>query len=183
MLGLQSCTDGREATPSIEPPSPAPSPSTEEPTEPTLESSQEVPEDFKEYQEPAVGVSIFLPDTWVEIKSDPGRLIILQSYSSDKYIGEEAFEPVDTKCDLSIRPPDVDMVDQNEAIRTSSNSTIVSEDEVALQSGEKGVRLGVEGLGRFLSMVTEINERSVVLNCFGELEPLDEIASSLHGCR
>jgi hypothetical protein len=34
-------------------------------------------------------------------------------------------------------------------------------------------------MGRSLSLVTEINERAVVLTCFGELAPFDEIAVTL----
>jgi hypothetical protein len=34
-------------------------------------------------------------------------------------------------------------------------------------------------MGRSLSLVTEINERVVVLICFGELAPFDEIAVTL----
>ena len=34
-------------------------------------------------------------------------------------------------------------------------------------------------MGRSLSLVTEVNERAVVLTCFGELAPFDEIAVTL----
>jgi hypothetical protein len=34
-------------------------------------------------------------------------------------------------------------------------------------------------MGRSLSLITEINERVVVLTCFGELEPFDQIATTL----
>jgi hypothetical protein len=34
-------------------------------------------------------------------------------------------------------------------------------------------------MGRSLSLVTEISERAVVLTCFGELAPFDEIAVTL----
>ena len=37
----------------------------------------------------------------------------------------------------------------------------------------------LEGMGRSLSLITEINERVVVLTCYGELAPFDEIAVTL----
>jgi hypothetical protein len=37
----------------------------------------------------------------------------------------------------------------------------------------------VESMGRSLSLITQINERVVVLTCFGELAPFDEIAVTL----
>ena len=57
--------------------------------------------------------------------------------------------------------------------------TIVSKGEIVLQSGKPGTRLEVESMGRSLSLFTEINERVVVLTCFGELAPFDEIAVTL----
>ena len=57
--------------------------------------------------------------------------------------------------------------------------TILSQSEIVLQSGRTGKRFEVESMGRSLSLVTEINERAVVLTCFGELEPFDEIAVTL----
>ena len=46
-------------------------------------------------------------------------------------------------------------------------------------SGRTGKRFEVESMGRSLSLVTEVNERAVVLTCFGNLEPFDEIAVTL----
>jgi hypothetical protein len=37
----------------------------------------------------------------------------------------------------------------------------------------------LESMGRSLSLITEVNERVVVLTCFGEFEPFDEIAVTL----
>jgi hypothetical protein len=34
-------------------------------------------------------------------------------------------------------------------------------------------------MGRSLSLITEVNGRAVVLTCFGELAPFDEIAVTL----
>ena len=48
-----------------------------------------------------------MPESWVVTGVVPGQFAILQSYPEDKYVGGEAREPGDTKCDLTIRPPDV----------------------------------------------------------------------------
>ena len=37
----------------------------------------------------------------------------------------------------------------------------------------------IDSLGRFFSLITKVNERVVVLSCFGELELFDEIALTL----
>jgi hypothetical protein len=37
----------------------------------------------------------------------------------------------------------------------------------------------LENLGRSPSMITEVSDRAVVLTCFGEFEPFDEIAVTL----
>ena len=109
----------------------------------------------------------------------PGQFAILQSYPEDKYIGGEPREPGDTKCDLSIRPPDVSLADAIQALRSAPLATIVSEQEVVLQSGELGMRMEVESMGPSISLFTEIDERTVVLTCFGEFALFDEIAGTL----
>ena len=38
-------------------------------------------------------------------------------------------------------------------------------------------------MGRFLSLVAEVNERVVRLTCFGELAPFDEIAVTLDAAK
>ena len=103
LLILQSCRSPVVETPTPEQPSPAlPASSPEQPspipptlTPETLIASQtptlESPAGFKQYQDSVVGVSIFVPESWVMIEVDPGRLTILQSYPEDKYIGGEAF--------------------------------------------------------------------------------------------
>lgn len=103
----------------------------------------------------------------------------LQSYPEDKYIGGEPFEPGDTKCDLTIRLPEIDVAGHILGLKSDATITIVSEDEIVLNSGEIGTRLEVDSMGRSISMVIEINERVVVLTCFGELAPFDEIAVTL----
>jgi hypothetical protein len=146
---------------------------------PTTPPAIEPPAGFKQYQDTVAGVLIYVPESWVVDEVDPGRLSILQSYPEDKYIGGEAFEPGDTKCDLLIRPPDIDMAGHIQGLKSDSTVTVVSEREIVLQSGKPGIRMEVDSMGRSISLITEINERVVVLACFGELAPFDEIAATL----
>jgi hypothetical protein len=64
-------------------------------------------------------------------------------------------------------------------LKSDPTVTIVSEQEITLQSGKPGTRLEVDSMGRSLSLITEVDERVVVLTCFGELEPFDEIAVTI----
>lgn len=124
-------------------------------------------------------VSLSLPESWTVTLVLPGQSAILQSYPEGKYIGGEAFEPGDTKCDLTIRPPDIGVAEYLQQLKSDPTITIVSEQEIVLQSGEPGTRIEVESMGRSISLITEVNERTVVLTCFGELAPFDEIAVTL----
>jgi hypothetical protein len=175
ILFVQSCN--LNVTPTSEPPSPA-SP-TEEIPKPTPLPVFEPPEGFKEYQDTVAGVSIYVPENWIVDGVDPGRLSYLQSYPQDKYIGGGPFQPGDTKCDLTIRPPDENIADLIEQWKSGSNTTVISEKEITLGSGELGTRLEVDSMGQSISLFTVINERIVVLSCFGELAPFDEIAVTL----
>ena len=132
------------------------------------------------YLDAATGIAIWVPESWTVV--EPGAnstTTILQSYPEDKYIGGEPRQPGDTKCDMTIHPPDVsleDVVPQNSA---DPPVTVVSEQEIVLNSGLPGTRFEVESMGRSVSLVTEVNERAVKLICFGELAPFDEIAVTL----
>jgi hypothetical protein len=125
------------------------------------------------------GVSVYVPESWVVIEVIPGESAILQSYPEDKYVGGGGQHPGDTKCDLTIRPPDIDMASHMQQLKSDPTVTIVSEQEITLQSGKPGTRLEVDSMGRSLSLITEVDERVVVLTCFGELEPFDEIAVTI----
>jgi hypothetical protein len=179
MLFIQSCSAAVEATPTLEQPSPVPPTPTAEILDPTPLPVLEPPQGFKQYQDSVVGVSVFVPESWVVNGVDPGRLSYLQSYPEDKYIGGEPFQPGDTKCDLYIRPPDLSIADAIQQWKSGPNTTVVSEQEVTLQSGELGTRIEVESMGQSISLFTVINERTVVLACFGELAPFDEIAVTI----
>jgi len=157
---------------------PSPTPATEvKPVAPP--PAAEPPAGFKPYQDAVAGLSVYVPESWVVTGVIPGQFAILQSFPETKYVGGEALQPGDTKCDLTIRPPGVDLASHIQQLKSDPIVTIVSESELVLQSGKPGVRFEVESMGRSLSLITEINERVVVLTCFGELEPFDAIAVTL----
>jgi hypothetical protein len=131
------------------------------------------------------GISIWLPEGWLVVEpaheSPPGnpRTTVLQSYPADKYVGGEGLRPGDTKCDLTIHPSGVSAADVLEQIAGAPTVTVLSEQEIALNSGQTGVRIEIDSLGRSLSLVAEVDERAVVLTCFGEFGPFDEVAVTL----
>jgi heat shock protein HslJ len=147
--------------------------------EPAVPVTLQAPVGFKAYQDSATGISIYLPESWTVTGVMPGQSAILQSYPEDKYIGGEAREPGDSKCDLTILAPDVSVLDAIQRLRSDTLATIVSEEEVVLRSGEPGIKMEVESMGLSVSLFTEVSERTVVLTCFGELAPFDEIADTV----
>jgi heat shock protein HslJ len=148
------------------------------PEPPTATPTPEPPAGFRRYVNGPSGVSLWVPESWTVIEPGP-HWSILQSYPQDKYIGGEARQPGDTKCDLAIHPPGTSVADVVQQLRSSPHATIVSEEEIVLQSGQSGMRFEVESMGPSLSLITEVNEQAVVLTCFGELAPFDEIALTL----
>ena len=139
----------------------------------------EFPADFKPYLDATAGVMVHMPEGWIVTQIQPGQFAILQSYPEDKYVGGEAREPGDTKCDLTIRPADVDMAGHMDVLRSNPELNIISDQEIVLRSGQPGFRVEVESMGLSVSLITEVNERVVVLTCFGELARFDEIASTI----
>jgi hypothetical protein len=153
---------------------PAPTPAPPEP-----------PAGFTQYVDPASGVSLWLPEEWTVVEPVvPGGAITLQSYPQDKYVGGEGLRPGDSKCDLIVHPPGVSVADLVQQTKSAPMSTIVSEQEVTLNSGQTGTRIEVEGMGRsialFAALPAEGAGRAVTLACFGELAPFDPIAVTLH---
>jgi len=68
------------------------------------------------------------------------------------------------------------VADLIEQWKSDSFPTIVSEEEIALQSGQPGIKIELESMGLSVSVITEINERVVVLTCFGDFTLFDELA-------
>lgn len=200
-LFIQSCSPNLAATPTLEQPSPLPptlppkettpiplTPTLEQPSpilpSPTVEARTptppfEPPVGFKEYRDSTAGISVYVPDSWVVSHIDAGEYAILQSYPLDKYVGGSRFEPGDTKCDLNIRPAGVHAADLVRQWKSDPLTTIVSEREIVLGSGQTATRFEIDSMGRSNSVITEINERAVALTCFGDFTPFDQIAATL----
>lgn len=138
------------------------------------------PAGLREYQDPQAGVSVLIPDAWVVTGIVEGQYAILQSYPEDKYIGGGSFLPGDTKCDLNLSPSAASAADLIEQWKSDPMATILSEEEVVLASGATGRRVEVDSLGQFVALVTEVNERVIVLTCFGDFSPFDQIATTIH---
>lgn len=58
-------------------------------------------------------------------------------------------------------------------------TTILSEQEIILSSGQPGFRFELNNMGPSNALITEINGRVVVLTCFGDFTLFDEIAVTL----
>ena len=160
-------------------PSPNPPTSTAEAIEPTVPPVLEPPSGFKEYQASAIGISVHIPESWLVTTIVEGQYVILQSYPENKYVGGEMLEPGDTKCDLGLRPEGESTSHLIEVWETDPITTILSEEEIILQSGQPGIRIELDSMGRSKSVITEINERVVLLTCFGDFSQFDEIAATL----
>jgi hypothetical protein len=151
----------------------------------SIVAAPEPPAGFRRYIHGPSGVSLWVPESWTVIEPGPhGGSTILQSYPQDKYIGGEPRQPGDTKCDLTVHPTGTSMADIIQQLRSDSRTTIVSEREIVLHSGQSGMRFELESMGRARALITTLqaaagNERTVVLTCFGEPAPFDEIAVTL----
>jgi len=137
------------------------------------------PAEVKEYQDTVTGISIHIPENWTATGVVDGEYAIFQSYPEDKYVGGEGREPGDTKCDLSIRPVGTHAEELIQQWQADSMTTIVSEDEFILQSGLTGQRFDIDSMGRATVFITELNQRVVILTCFGDFTLVDEIAATL----
>jgi hypothetical protein len=58
-------------------------------------------------------------------------------------------------------------------------TTIISAQDIVLLSGQPGIRIEMDNMGRSISVLTEIDQRVVVLTCFGDFAQFDEIAATL----
>jgi hypothetical protein len=163
-------------TPTPVPPTAMPTPEPPSATPPTLEA----PAGSQRYVDAASGVSLLVPGSWTIVEpGQHGGPTLFTSYPENKYVGGERSQPGDTKCDLTIHLPDISVADVAPKSSSDPPVTVVSEQEIVLQSGKPGTRFEVESMGRSLSLITEINERVVVLTCFGELAPFDQIGVTL----
>ena len=137
------------------------------------------PADFRLYQLPGSNIGVYIPGDWVVTGEIYGEFAILQSYPEDKYIGGEGRQLGDTKCDMRIKSLGTNFDDLVLEVRSNPNSTIISEEKVMLNSGEKAIRFEINNLGQSLFMVADIEGEVVTLVCFGNLAPFDQIAFTL----
>ena len=185
MILFQSCRSVSVASPTPdlpgptqEPPlaQPSPTPAIQPPTETPV---VEPPVGFIEYQDSEVDVSIYIPGSWTVTGVIEGQYAIFSSYPEDKYVGGEGRESGDTKCDLNIRPQGESADDLIQQWKSSDMTTIISEQEIILSSGQPGFRFELNNMGRANALITEINGRVVVLTCFGDFSLFDEISVTL----
>jgi len=155
---------------------------TEAPPTPTATAAPRIPDGWFRYVDPETGISLALPETWVvDAPEPPGTVTIVQSFAQDKYVGGEPFQPGDTKCDLWIHPHKTRTETLIERYETDPNVTVISQEEVVLDSGSVGTRTEANAMGPSVSMITEVNRRAVTFVCYGDLTPFDDIAVTLAG--
>jgi len=135
-------------------------------------------EGFKHYMDTETGVTIDMPWHWIVTGIVPGQRATLQSFPQDKYIGGEALETGDTKCDLFIRS-DIRADDFISQMKSNEAITILTEQELILNSNQNGTRIELNSLGPSILFVTEINAHTVVLTCYGDFAIVDAIAATL----
>jgi hypothetical protein len=128
------------------------------------------------------GLSNNMPEVmgWMHTEDDneprPNEVAFLEDVFPD--YAELIYEPGDTKCDLFIRH-DISSEDFIHQMKSNDTLTNISEAVIVLNSGQPGTRIELESMGRTISIVTEINERVVLLTCFGDFGLVDEIAVTL----
>ena len=137
------------------------------------------PFDLAIYQDQMAGVMLLLPKSWVVTSVIEGQSAIFQSYPEDKYIGGEMLDPGDTKCDLNIHSGGVKSTDIIKQWQSDAITTIVSEEEFNLQSGLKGRRFVIDGMGRSTAFIVELDQKVILLTCFGDFTPVDVIATTI----
>ena len=137
------------------------------------------PEGFNPYQDPQTGMSVYIPENWIVTGIIEGEYAILQSYPEDKYVGGEMREAGDTKCDLNIQPAGTQVNDLINQWKSSDMTTILAEEEFVFPNGVTGQRFEINSMGTATIFIAEINERVVLLTCFGDFTLVDEIASTL----
>ena len=185
MILVQSCRSINTASPTQYLPGPtqepllaqpSPTPAIQPPTETPVD---EPPVGFIEYQDSEVGVSIYIPGSWKVTGVIVGQYAIFSSYPEDKYVGGGMRESGDTKCDLNIRPQGEGADDLIQQWKSNDMTTILSEQEINLSSGQPGFRFELNNMGRANALITGINGRVIVLTCFGDFTQFDEITVTL----
>lgn len=147
---------------------------------PTFPLVFDPPDGWNPYQDPPTGISVYIPEDWIVTGIIEGEYAILQSYPEDKYVGGERREDGDTKCDLNIRPEGERAEDMIVQWQSDPMTAIVSQEEFSFQTGGTGQRFVIDNLGRATVYLAEINQRVVLLACFGDFSRVDAIARTLN---
>ena len=148
---------------------------------PEITSTYVPPVGFHAYRDESARIGVYLPEGWIVTGILEGEYAILQSYPEDKYVGGERREEGDTKCDLSIRPEGEQIADIVNQWASDERTTIVSENEIILNSGSAARRIIIDSMGRAVVYIAEINQKVVLLTCYGDFSKVDEIAATLQG--
>jgi len=170
-------TPSAAAQPALQPTQPA---DTAEP-EPPAASPVAAPDGFRDYVDSAAGVMISIPESWVVTGIRAGEYAILQSYAEDKYIGGEAREPGDTKCDLNLKADLGGPQDLKAGWEESPIATVLTEETLTLSSGQTAYRFEIDSMGRANVLLTGIEGRWVLFTCFGEMQVFETVAGTLRG--
>jgi hypothetical protein len=123
----------------------------------------------QQYRDSETGVTLDVPGSWAMTEIIPGVKATLQS--------------LETTCDLFIRS-DISSVDE-EVTQMKSNEviTIISEDQIVLNSGQPATQIEMniemDNIGQSMLVITEINEKVIVLSCVGDFTKVDGIAVTL----
>lgn len=143
----------------------------------------EPPIGYKEYKDSQTGISIYIPEDWFIQNQNivEGEYAIFSSYPPDKYVGGEARQAGDVKCDLNLNPDVSSNDDLIQQWDSSSITTIVSEEEILLSSGNSGTILVIDSMGRSTTLVTKINNKLITFTCWGESVYFKQIAVTLRG--
>lgn len=145
----------------------------------TQPAAFEPPAGFIPYLDEETGISIYLPETWVVSASMPGQSAIFQSYPIDKYIGGEAREEGDTKCDLTLHPADTTTDEWVAQWEADERTTILNDETIIIRDGISARRLEIDSMGRAITYLVELQGHPVVLTCFGDFSQVDQIAAML----
>jgi len=108
---------------------------------------------------------------------------MLQSFAPSEFAAG-GIPPGETKCDMRILPSGSRIADEIRAARVNGpDTTVLSDTEIALASGVPAVRIESDiSVGPMVSFFTTVQERVVVLSCFGDFRQVDEIGSTIDGC-
>ena len=145
-----------------------------------LSSTIERPSGHILFTDGITGISIFYPESWVVSEDMPGEYAILQSYPLDKYVGGEMLEAGDAKCDLYIQSENTKAEDLIAQWESDTMVEFNSMEAIELPNGVLTHRIVIESMGTTLVYVVELEPYVVTLTCFGEFEPVDEFAETLH---